>query len=328
MSEVAFSLGKILKWASDITGKGLRADRENLIDLVREALEALSSEQSLEDVRKWCIPSCGCLVTIPREMADPIKYRVGDKTGPVRDQFYEFKGTAPKDCPDMKTDLKFQGTSPIFFDLPTQGGRVAARSLNTFAPEATPVLLVQGKDIYGREVFHTHEGKTDVGERVAIAQPSDAPEYSKTIFKEITSVRIIDAELNIQLIWCNAKEYGQTPFEMGLLAFYDPGEEMPCFRRYSFPAMDCSCCYNVEILGNLRIPELRYDNELIRGFSSNAIRNMIRAVYYSTKNDINGATFHSGLARTNIRRNNEKKSKNTDLLDFFAPTSGGSFEGM
>lgn len=329
MQEIAaFPLEQVLDWASRITGRGVRSDRSQLTDIVREALEALVVEQPLDSVRKWCVPSCGCLVSMPKEMGHPLKYKVCDKIGPVRNQFYEFRGFEQKDCLEYRADLKFEKESPLFFELPTKGARVAARSLEKFTGGNKPQLLVQGRDIYGKEVFHVEDGSTDVGELVSIAQPHESPIYSKTIFKSISSVRILNAELNVQFIWCDVEEWGQSPKQMGLLAFYEPSDEYPVFKKYSFPMMDCSCCYNVEILAEIKCPPLKYQNELIRGFSSNAIKNMIRAIHHSEKNDIQGATFHSNLAKTNIRKNNERKNQDTDQLNFFVPTSGGGFESV
>lgn len=115
-----------------------------------------------------------------------------------------------------------------------------------------------------------------------------------------------------------------APTEVGLLSYFDPGEELPGFRRYSFPA-NTEDCYTVEVLGLLRQPELRYNNELIRGFDSGAIKNMIRANFSKDKNDIQGAQFNASLAMTSIRKKNDKNSPNTDNIDVNIVTSAGSF---
>lgn len=324
--EKAFPLSTVIRWASEITGKAQKTDRIQLIDLIRESLESLSNEESLENIRKWCIYSCGCSITMPKELGDPIKYKIGNKIGPVRDRTYEFMGYARGDDTEgFKTDLSYKGESPTFFDLPKQGGRLAARSLEYFTKTAKcPYLLVQGHDIHDREVFTVQDGNTDVGERIYLSQPDESPAYSMHIFKRITSVRIVGAEVNIQFVWLNSTTYGSQPTELGLLSYYDPGEEFPGFRRYSFMG-EANCCYTVEVLGHLRQPELRYDNELIRGFDSGAIKNMMRANFYKSKNDIQGAQFNASLAVTSIRKKNEKSAPNTDAIDVNITTSAGSF---
>lgn len=331
--ENAFSLETVLRWAAEESGKGRvsSSERQKLTDIVREALDALFAEQPLEGIRCWCLNSCGCSVTLPREMGDPVKYKVCDKVGPVRSKLYDFRDYCDTDCLDFKSDLKFEKETPLTFELPEEGGRVYARALEHYPADCKPQILVQGEDFYGKEVFHKNEnGVLDVGELLTIAQPNEEPVYSKTHFKKggITSVRLIDSALNVQFNWCHVHEYGQTPHRMGLLSFYEPGDEYPCFRKYTFPVMDCSCCYKIEILACLKPPRLSHPNELIRGFSSNAIRNMIRAIRYNIKGDIGTASGYSNIAATNIRKNNEKKNKEADIIDFFGPTSGCSFRSI
>lgn len=323
--EKAFPLDTVIRWASEITGKAPKSDRHKLIDIIRESLESLHNEESLTNLRKWCVYSCGCTITMPKELGTPFKYKIGSAVGPVRNIPYEFLGYVHGDSisSGFRDDLAYAGESPTFFDLPVQGGRVAARSLERFTGN-TPYIIVQGDDIYGREVFTVNEGVTDVGERIYISPVDQSPSYSKTIFRRINSVRLVNSELNVQLVWCNTKNYGDTPYEIGLLSYYDPGEELPSFKRYSLP-IATSDCLTVEVLGHLKQPELRYDNELIRGFDSGAIKNMIRANFYKDKNDINGAQFNASLAIGSIKKKNEKHSPNADMIAVDLATCAKSF---
>lgn len=324
--EKAFPLETVLRWASEITGKPAKSDRNRLVDIIRESLESLHNEESLENLRKWCVYSCGCLITMPKELGIPYKYKVGNAVGPVRQKPYEFLGYARDDSldPGYRQDLAYAGTASTFFDLPAQGGRVAARALERFT-SGSPYLVVQGDDIYGNEVFTPNaEGKLDVGEIVPVSTVDQAPSYSKTIFRRIKSVRIVNSQLNIQFVWCNAKNYGDIPYELGLLSFYDPGEEYPSFSRYALP-VETNDCLTVEVLGQLKQPALLYDNELIRGFDSGAIKNMIRANYFKDKNDIQGAQFNASLAVSSIRKKNEKVNTNGDLIAVDPALSAKSF---
>lgn len=329
-TEVAFPLETVLRWAANISGKGVKSDREKLIDLIRESLEALFNEESVENLRRWRIYSSGGFITAPKELAEPLKYKIGCKVGPIRDKAYEFLGYARNDSTGYQANFTYVGEYATYFDLPIQGGRLAARSLDYYdcTVKPAPYLLVQGVDINDKTVYSPHDGKLDVGERIYITPPDQAPTYSKTIFKKVTSVRIVNAQLNIQLVWCNTHFFGATPYEFGLLANYDPGDSFPTFRRYSFPVGDSSCCYALEVLGQLRQPALVYDNELIRGFDSGAIQNMIRANDLKAKNDIGGAQFNSGLAMTSIRKKNERLAPNTDAIPVHVPTSAGKFKNV
>lgn len=343
-TEAAFPLETVLRWASNISGKGIKSDRDKLIDLVRESLEALFNEETVENLRRWTIFSSGSFITAPKELAEPLKYKIGHKVGPIRDKAYEFLGYARNDSTGYQTNFSYVGEYATYFDLPIQGGRVAARSLDYFdytkydssnlackttcSKDEPPYLLVQGTDINDKVVYSPHDGTLDVGERIYITPPDQAPTYSRTIFKKISSVRVVNAQLNIQLVWCNTHYFGATPYEFGLLANYDPGDSFPTFRRYSFPLHDTSCCYALEVLGQLKQPALVYDNELIRGFDSGAIQNMIRANDLKSKNDIGGAQFNSGLAMTSIRKKNERLAPNTDAIPVHVPTSAGGFKNV
>lgn len=327
MSDKAFSLEQVLRWAAKTTGLSVRTQREDLIDIIRASLEALTNEESVDTIRKWCIFSSGCYLTLPKELQDPTKYKLCGKSGPVRSRLYEFMGYVREDDVEgFSSDLRYVGTFPTFFELPSQGGRVAARSLEMFAGGDPPYIVVQGEDMLGNVVYTpTPDGNVDIGERIYISQPNKAPIYSNTKFKRITSVRIVNAEINIQFIWCNVAAEGQAPHEMGLLSYYDAGEEYPTFRRYKLPVTG-EDSYRVEILGHLKQPSLRYDNELIRGFDSGVIQDMIRANYYKSKNDLDGARFNSSLAVSSIRKRNEKLIPNSDLIDVDVETCAGSFK--
>lgn len=329
MEEHAFTLDQVVTWASHISGLGVKADRAKLIDLIRESIDALLNEESNENLRAWSIPSIGGLVVLPKEISVPAKYKVCGAVGPVKNLYYQFKGYVRRDCEGYREDLQFRSESPILFDLPVQGGRLAAKAIDFFEYDCDknkcPYLLVQGKDLKNRDIFTPYDGKVDVGERIYISQPSESPAYSINVFKEITSVRVVNAQLNIQFVWCNTAAYGSTPFEFGILAQYDAGDEFPKFRRFEIPGISKSTSFNVDILGSLAKPNLKYDNELIRGFDSNTIRSMIRANYYRGNNEISGATFNSNIAVSAIRKQNERQNPDTQQFTVDIPTSAGKF---
>lgn len=331
MIENAFPLDTVIRWAADITGKGQHSDRDLLLDLIKESLEALYLEESVENLRKWCIPSCGCSITAPKELANPVMYKVGDKVSPVRTKAYEFLGYTRKDAEGYYGDLQYQGEYPTYFDMPSGGAQVCARALEQLPQlkesDPQPHLVVQGLNASGNPVYSRRKnGEMDIGEIVPIVGPDCPPPSSYNKFKEITSVRIVNSNHNIHFMWANIPSGAVTASSIGLLAYYDPGDEYPAFRRYKIPSLaNSKYCYNIEVLGHLKMPSLRYDNELVRGFNSNTIRSMIRANYYRSKNDIQGATFNSGLAMTSIRKNNEKRHKNSDEVAVNQATSAGKF---
>ena len=262
-------------------------------------------------------------------MDTPISYKVCGEVGPVRNTTYQFRGhVRTSECKDYKEDLHFIGTFPTYYDLPLQGGRVSARSLTPFTPGTKePYILVQGKDLAGKEVFSCEDGKTDVGIRVPISQPHEAPEYSSMVFSEITSTRAVNSELCVQIMWCNACNHTGEVDEFGLLSILSPGEETGCFRRYSLGScISGDCCYDIEILGRLNLPRLKYDNELIVGFDSSVIRSMLRAKMHQASNEVTGSQFNAGLALSSLRKKNKKLSKDTDALRIEPKTSAASFK--
>lgn len=328
MEEHAFTLEQVIKWTNHISGLGITSDRDKIIDLIRESIDALVNEESNENLRSWEVLAIAGLVILPKQISVPAKYKIYGSVGPVKNLYYQFKGYIPRqDCRDYREDLEFHSESPVLFPLPKQGGRVAAKSQDFFEQDCKiqPYLLVQGIDLQGREIFTPNDGKMDVGERIYISQPSDAPPYSINVFKEITSVRVVGAQLNIQFVWCNTHNYGDTPFEAGVLALYDAGDEMPKFRKFILHGLRCNDITKVDILGSLAKPRLKYDNELIHGFDSNTIRSMIRANWNRGKNDINSATFNSNIAVASIRKQNERQNPDTDQLVVHIPTCAGKF---
>ena len=335
--ESVFALDKVIQWASEITGKGATENREALIDLIRETLDVLYQQESVENYRKWCLYTCNGCITLPREIGSAEKYKIGEEVGSVRGKYYEFLGyVRTTDCEHFKDDLRYLGEFPIYYDLPKHGARVAAQSIDHFECsrdwDKRPYLIVQGKDLEKKEVFTNlntgdqNQGITDQGERIYLAEPGKNPAYSRTIFSEISSVRIVNAPLNIRFVWCNSSAWQEHPHEVGPLATYDAGDEFPGFRRYFIPGVSKTCCLKIDILGKLRMPALRYDNELIRGFDSFTLRGMLSANHYRGKNDINAATFNSNLATGQLRKKNENiGNKDTDMFAPFIPTSAAKF---
>ena len=331
-TESVFPLSQVIEWAADITNLGIHANRDKLIDLIRETFDVLHQQESTENLRSWRVYSCNGCITLPREVGIPEKYKIGEDVGAVRGRPYEYLGFArTADLEHLKKDLRYLGEFPTFFDLPKKGGRVAAGSAIPFECSREwnkkPYLLVQGKDHEKNEVFtHQPDGTVDQGERVYIGQPGENPAYTRTIFSEISSVRLVNTSMHITFVWCNTREWAEPPYEVGLLAHYEPSDEIPGFRRYFIPGVSSTCCYSIEIFGKLRKPALKYDNEMIRGFDSFTIRSMLSANYYRGKNDLNAATLNSNLAMGQLRKQNEvTDNKDTDSFAPFIPTSGAKF---
>lgn len=331
MIENAFPLESVLRWAASITGKGVGSDRSLLLDIIKESLEALYREESVQNIRRWCLPTCGCSITAPKEMAEPIKYKIGNKVGVIRTKAYEFQGYVRNDVEGYSSDLYYQGEFPTYFDIPSGAAHVAARALEDLHTldrgKDGPYLVVQGLNATGNIVYaRRKDGEMGVGEIVPIVGPNESPLASYNQFSKITSVEIKNSSYNVHFMWAKNVVNASTASSFGLLAYYDPGEDLPSFRRYSIPSLqNADCCYEVEVLAKLRVPELKYDNELIRGFDSGTIRNMIRANYLKSKNDIQGATFNSNLAMGAIRKDNEKRHRNGDEIPVNIATSAGKF---
>ena len=334
--ENVFPLEEIIRWTGDITGYGLTSERKKIIDLIRETLDALRVQESVDNLRRWRIYSHNGCITLPREIGVAEKYKIGEEIGPVRGLAYEFLGFVRSvDCEHFKTDLRLTGEFATFYDLPSSGARVAAQSIDQFECskdwDKRPYIQVQGKDLKGREVFtNLDTGKMDQGERVYISLPNENPQYSRNIFASpLSGVRLVNAPLNVKFVWCNAENYGDKPYEVGPLATYDAGDEIPSFRRYYIPGISHRGCHQIEVLGKLRMPPLIYNNELIRGFDSFVLRSMISANWYRSQNDLNSANLNASLSVGQLRKSNEVKTGNeTDNLAPFKATCAANFPKM
>lgn len=331
-TESIFPLEQVIRWTAEITGWGVTENRDKIIDLIRETLDVLYKQESQENLRKWCITSCNGCITLPREIGSAEKYKIGEHVGPIRNKAYEFLGfVRTVDCEHFKSDLRYLGEFPTQFDLPKCGARVAAQSIDYFECdrdiEKRPYIIVQGKDTSKNEIFtNLNDGKMDQGERVYISPPGISPTYSRATFSEISSVRIVNAELNVRFVWCRVTESGELPFEVGPLAAFDAGDEIPGFKKYTIPGISANCCQQIEILGKLRQPALRYNNELIRGLDSFIIRTMLAANYNRGTKDLSAATLNSNLAMGQLRKSNENVgNKDTDTFAPFIPTCAAKF---
>jgi len=331
--EKRFSLKEVLRWAAEITGKGVNSNKEYLTDIVRETLEVLENEESVENLRKWCVCSCGCNFTVPNDMGQPLKYKLGKKVGPVRGKAYEFRGYERKDnCDAFSEDIKLLGEFPTFYEGPTDCPfRLSAVSIDPIPKGEERVVIVQAEDEGGKEITSvvvdekTGEEKTILGIEVKIADTHTSPVYTERVVTKIKEVQIPDCDIRFNLMWVKA-DWGDLPKEFGLLGCYAPGEHRGCFRRYSINEnLSEDCCYEVEILARLALPKFKFDNEVISGFDSSTIRSMIRAKHYQTENDINSATFNSNVAMANLKKSNQRKLKDVDDFQVFIPMSASKF---
>lgn len=273
------------------------------IDLfVREVFEYLLYSAAFQDLREFTFTAQQGVFTIPYEIDSIQKVRINDQVGNVQDKWFEFRSSRSSwgdECLTSENALFEQPNFyPTAYNLPSGGAQVA--TLGVCDEEADAHIIVQGKDISGREIFTNHKGVKISGEYLSIKKGCKI--YTQVKFGEITGIVKTPTNGYVQLLWIDT-----TCAKEGFLSDYSPLEEVPAYRRYKLKATCSGDLTKVQVLARIRLKEKYSDNDRIPFETLLTLRLAGQRVNADYNNDLQTAQAKDASMLSMIERENEHR---------------------
>lgn len=256
------------------------------------------------------ICSKACCITFPRQVDTVEAVAVCGVPGTLRDQWFEFliggPGT-PSHCADsddscgsscLGNQMVDRGEHPAFDDIVSTETDRKIRVYADVAESATAKITLQGYDENGNWI-RTLDGATWIdGEKVLI---STTPQLTTKFFTKLS--RVIKPVTNgvVRLYEYN----NTTAANVKALAFYEPDETIPMYRRYYMPSIagvaggsgESACdTVPVDLMVKLRFVPVRVANDFVMIGNLPALVEMVRAIRKYENNLFTEGAAHEALA--------------------------------
>jgi len=254
----------------------------DVVDIINRAQERLiyhgNSKLGTHLKYRACV-SDSC-VTLPRELENIRAYALKTTPGVIRGQFFEFLEAGPgilDEDSSIGTQAVDLGEFPAFDDVRSGTKKIAVYAEQTESTGATiTIQYTNSNNLWYRESV---DGVWQDGETITLAAPGTykyttdnvAPNGLARVFKPITNGRI------------HLYEYDVDTGTYRPLAYYQPDETTPIYRRYLLPGLknlvsgDCGKL-SVTVIGNLRYIKAVNDNDFLMVSHIDALRLMVQAV--------------------------------------------------
>lgn len=313
------TFGEAKKFLAQYAGRGGSCPSDRVNMFVREVLEYLIYSGAYQNLRKYTFVAIKGIFTIPYEIESIQKVKIDNEVGQVWDQWFEFRNARQLDgqcIPPDEALFEEPNYYATAYDLPYGGARVGV--MGTCDEEDDALLLVQGKDITGREVFTVHNGAQVSGEYLRIRKGE--LRYTQVTFSGPLDILKPKTNGYVQL-------YGLDPScnKRTFLSDYSPLEQKPAYRRYRITSRKCGPYVKVDVLARIRLKEAYADTDRIPVETLLTLRLAAQAINADYNNDVQTAQAKDQRMTTIISRENEhKRVQNGSPIEFFYPLSAGA----
>lgn len=278
-------------------GKALNmvATDERIKDYLNRATERLLYDgkwKGTVQTFRLCVDSSNCIVW-PREMETIEAIATCDSGRPIESQWYEFNehGLGGAGCPCGVVTDRGEVCS---FDNVTG----ANKKLAVFCDRnegADKFINLQFYNEFGQWVTSEDSGTVIDGEKIAI--PSTAGSYNYTT-NTVKPGGLIRVSKDITLGVVRLYEYNTVTAALKPLAYYQPDEEVPVYRRTLVPGLENSSCdqQKVTVRAKLRFIPVRVDGSFVMISHRDALRCACKAVLKEEQDVYNEANINWGIA--------------------------------
>lgn len=258
-----------------------------VVDYINRAQERLIYHGNMlgTHIRYRACLSQSC-VTLPRELENIKAYSLKATPGVVRGEFFEFLEAGPgilDEDSDIGTAAVDRGEFPAYDDITSGTKKIAIYAEQAEATGAT--ITIHYRDTNNLWYRESIDGVWQDGETITLASPGTFKYTTNQVavrgfaraYKPITNGRI------------HVYEYDTTNLTYRPLAYYQPGETTPVYRRYFLPGLknlvsgDCGKL-SVTIVGNLRYIKAVNDNDFLMVSHEDALRLMVQAIQKEENN--------------------------------------------
>lgn len=201
------------------------------------------------------------IITWPRRLETIETVAINDRPGVVRNQWYEWLDSGPGLLDSESSNglnIVDRGEAATTSDIVNTGNPKKIKVYSVGAEAAGLELVVHGEDWSGNPIYTT----SVPGEEIAIAIGGT---LSTNQFSRITGV-----QKPVTTSVVKVYEYDTVTTTERQIAYYDPDEKSPWYRRSIIPGLqnmaeceDCASGRKVEVVGKLRFIPVINDSDFI-----------------------------------------------------------------
>lgn len=294
------------------------------VDLfVRQVLEYMLISGQYGNIRKFCFNAVKCVFTAPPELEVPLKVKIDGKVGTVWDRWFEYHSARQLDencLPADRALFEDPNRYVTAYEIPRGGARVGVSA--TCTEESDAHIIVQGKDVLGKDIFTFHEGEQISGELLRIRKGE--LRYTEQVFAKIEGIVKSKTNGYVQLLWVNPL----TNLK-GFLSDYSPLEETPSYRRYRITTPDCGDCVKVSVLARIKLKPAYADTDFIPFDSLYALQLAGQAMNSNYNDDVQTAKAKDDTYMNVVTKENEyKRVQNGQPIEVFHGLSAGLIKNI
>jgi hypothetical protein len=277
----------------------LSASDSRVLDLVNRAMERLIHEgQWVGSTARYAVCVSNKCLTWPREIETILGASLCDRPIVIRGQFYEFLENGPgilsgERCEPSLT-LVDRGSAPAFDDVPDTGYKLAIYADGT--ETAGLKVMVRYYDLNGNKVYSLDGSETIEGEKLSIPAAGNYTYSTYEVFPGGLYEVIKPVTKRVVRLYA----YKMADASLFPLAYYEPDEELPVYRRSYIPNLETtggSCgTTRVTIVGKLRFIPAINDNSILMIQHADAIRLAAQAVFKEECNLLSEAAQYWAMA--------------------------------
>ena len=318
------TLGLAREAVADYVGKkGKCPTSEETRLFIHEVLERLLHRGTYGNIKKFCFWTCNQCFTAPPDLETIIKVKINGYPDFAFSKWFSFY--------DTPSNIDFEGcesgtgvneeANEVYtaYSIPPEGAYIGVVASKEEDPSAH--IIIQGKDLHGRDIFVKHKSTDIHGELLTISH--DKPVRTKTIFSTITGVTKSRTNSHIQL-----KSICPSTGKQTFLAEYKPTETTPSYRRYRVPGVSSDCCAQITVLGRIKLLDFYHDNDILPITSLSALKKMAEMIQAESNDSIQTAAFKSRIVDRLIEDENMYKKVEDATIDVVYEISPGSLKGL
>lgn len=317
------TFGEFREIVAPYAGRGGKCpDAKEVSTFAKTVMQYMLIEGADAGIRKLSILAHRGCISLPPEVEVPIKARIDFSVAEVWNKWAEFhSGTDGfESCLPAGQILAEDGTfTPLAYPVPPGGSVVGVMG----SCDEEGVVIVQGKDPTGREIYTTYGDEKIVGERFTIKK--NTLQYGQIKFGEITGVTKPQTFGYVSLHAVDVAKQKITQF----LADWSPSEEKPMYRRFRVIARECGPLVKVSMLARVRLKDNYSDNELT--LFENRLTPMFAAqrIQSEANSDTNTASYKRDALKDMLNSEAEfKHAGGSSAVDVYHPLSGGAIRGI
>lgn len=335
------TLGKALEYFSSELGCGDGFDRDQLINIVVEAIEFLLLNGGGGILREWKVVVRNGRFTFPRDLETPVKYKFSRLPnagfGSFHSPYVSYSSNGIQSCCDFydwnHTFAVSANKVATTYHPPQCGLRLLATTREDL--DVGKKLMAGGK-LRGMDVAPMHNGYKTSGELLTIYKEDDnEKKYGAYKFDDITHV-IKDLTCAYVML-SGLDDNGEFYF----LSYYHPDETVPqytegelfaCPSQYSgmFNGLDFRTCdFHMHILGRIN-PSTRYirDEDVLPIPSFQMLKLLAKRARYDESGDFNEVGIMEQRIRVLIKTTVAYQQAPIRQLSVNIAGSGGSLTNL